>query len=153
MSIDCEEQNLRPLPFRVSGVTKPGSEPPPRHSVGIDKTIQQRKEQPHEASDQTKDQQIESSRRNNVRTAPAKAPPSSVAPDPSNVGKGIQHRNSTQQLQQPEQIRIITLNVWGLRASGKLETLKTFLRDFDAHVALITETRLLGPENKKLNRL
>ena len=55
VSIDCEEQNLRPLPFRVSGVTKPGSEPPPRHSVGIDKTIQQRKEQPHEASDQTKD--------------------------------------------------------------------------------------------------
>ena len=46
----------------------------------------------------------------------------------------------------PQQLRIFTLNVWGLQTAGKQGDLKIFLDEFQVHVGIITGTHLLRPE-------
>ena len=47
---------------------------------------------------------------------------------------------------EPSQFKIATLNVWGLRTKGKREELEQFLRDFQVHIGIITESHLLDHE-------
>ena len=46
----------------------------------------------------------------------------------------------------PLTLRLFTLNVWGLRTSGKIEDLLNFLVEYQVHVGVITETHLLKPD-------
>ena len=49
-----------------------------------------------------------------------------------------------------DNLRIFTLNVWGLRADGKKEDLHAFLVEYSVHIGVITETHLLKPDAMKI---
>ena len=77
---------------------------------------------------------------------------------PTAMVKEEAHDTDTQVLEPVQvpgssQLRIFTLNVWGLRAPGKIEELKTFLFDYNVHVGIITETHLPKPEAKGKSKL